>query len=101
MIDIHQETLISLGTASQLLPHHPSPATLWRWYTRGVNGVRLETAKIGKRRYTSREALQRFVTETTEAADSDRPPELTAYPALPNERSAAKERRLRQRGLLL
>lgn len=97
MIDIHDETLISLSKASQLLPYKPSPATLWRWFTRGVNGVRLETAKIGKRRYTSREALQRFVTATTEA---ERPePEITPGSGT-QERDGAKKRRLQQQRLL-
>jgi hypothetical protein len=38
-----------------------SPATCWRWALRGVRGRRLETFLIGGRRYTSREAVDRFL----------------------------------------
>jgi hypothetical protein len=34
---------------------------MWRWALRGVDGVKLESFKIGGRRYTTAEALDRFV----------------------------------------
>jgi hypothetical protein len=48
-------------------------STLWRWSLRGVKGIRLETVMIGGIRYTSREALERFVARTTAAADGTTP----------------------------
>jgi len=66
MIDIATETVLALTEAAAVLPplrgrKRPSYSTLWRWATKGINGVRLETVKIGGTSFTSREALQRFV----------------------------------------
>ncbi len=66
-IDIHSEHLISLSEAARLLPGKPSPATIWRWYSKGVKGVRLTTIVCGGRRVTSKEALQKFCDRLTEA----------------------------------
>ena len=44
-----------------------SAATVGRWFGKGVRGVRLESIVVGGRRYTTREALQRFVDATTAA----------------------------------
>lgn len=43
--------------------------TLWRWMTHGANGIKLESFMIGGRRYTTREALSRFVEASTQAAN--------------------------------
>ena len=70
MIDIDNEDLIRVPTeATKYIPGRPNPATVWRWYKRGVRGVRLETAVVGGRRYTSRQAIQRFIDRCTAAAD--------------------------------
>jgi hypothetical protein len=61
MISIFSESLVRLSAAGRHLPGNPSLPTLWRWHSRGVRGVRLETVALGGRRYTSREALERFV----------------------------------------
>jgi hypothetical protein len=61
MIDPEVETPLLLSQAVKALPTRPHVSTVWGWATHGINGVRLETAKIGGRRYTSREALARFV----------------------------------------
>ena len=37
-----------------------SPATLWRWSSHGVRGVKSEVVKIGGTTCTSLEALRRF-----------------------------------------
>lgn len=57
MID---EELMTLAQAAKKLPHGPHVATLYRWMSRGVRGVRLRTCLIGGRRYTSQEALDEF-----------------------------------------
>lgn len=46
-------------------------STVWRWAQRGVKGVRLETFCVGGRRYTTREAWDRFVARTTEIATGE------------------------------
>ena len=48
-----------------------NPTTVWRWATRGVRGVKLETMNIGARRFTSREAFERFVAATTAVANGE------------------------------
>ncbi len=42
----------------------PNISTLHRWATRGVRGVRLETVAVGHVRYTSVEAVRRFLNAT-------------------------------------
>lgn len=49
----------------------PHLATIWRWVQRGCRGVKLETVLVGGRRFTSRQAIQNFVLETTAAADGN------------------------------
>ena len=45
-----------------------NPSTVWRWAQRGVRGCVLETFSIGGRRFTTEEAFERFVAETTAVA---------------------------------
>lgn len=69
MIDIQTETIVPVCKIPSHAPGRPHIATCWRWINRGVRGVKLETVLIGGRRFTSLEALQRFVERTTAAAD--------------------------------
>ncbi len=69
MIDIQSESLLRVPTeASKVIPGRPNVSTIWRWFTRGIKGVKLETVLVGGRRYTSHEAIARFVEQTTAAA---------------------------------
>jgi hypothetical protein len=71
MIDIETETIVPLN-GKDTFPHgKPSLTTTWRWHTKGINGVRLEIARIGGRLCTSREAVARFVQGTTAAASGE------------------------------
>ena len=64
-----RETLVFLTHASNIIHGNPSTQTLWRWASsRGYQGIRLETCKIGGRRVTSHEAIARF-NERVNAAD--------------------------------
>jgi hypothetical protein len=36
-------------------------ATVWRWTLNGTKGVRLESFKVGGRKFTTSEAFERFV----------------------------------------
>jgi hypothetical protein len=59
------EQTIPFAEAARRLPRlragRPvSPATLWRWASRGLRGVRLETVRVGGTTCTSVEALRRF-----------------------------------------
>lgn len=71
MIDALSENLVRVPTeATRLFPGRPHASTIWRWYKRGVKGIRLEIVRIGGRPYTSREAIQRFIERTTAAAEA-------------------------------
>jgi hypothetical protein len=75
MIDVHTEDLFPLSKGPPGLKKPPSPATLWRWALRGIRGHRLETVSIGGRRYSSREAFDRFVRSLNETQVADQPSE--------------------------
>lgn len=86
---IDGKKLLTLTEAFRPLPSPPSPATIWRWRTRGSNGAKLDCVRIGKRWYTSHEAVARFV------AAQNRPTPTSAL-----ERAPETELRLRDAGLL-
>jgi hypothetical protein len=68
MIDLTKcdpKDLLTMRRAAELMPRlrkdRPvTAATVWRWATYGLQGVRLETIVIGGVRCTSRAALQEF-----------------------------------------
>ena len=70
---LHSEELADLTTARRtLIPRKRegktlAPSTLWRWISKGIDGVRLEVVYIGATPHTSREALQRFFDAVTAA----------------------------------
>jgi len=85
-INVLTEQTITLSQAARLLPRlrgdrtvHVS--TLYRWIKRGIRGVRLEAAKIGRTSVTSREAIQRFVDRITAAPSAAEP-----APPMPDDR---------------
>lgn len=100
-IDIEFETLITLSEASRRLPNHPSVTTLWRWWQRGVKGHKLETAQIGGKRYTSVEALQRFVDRLSASEEAPAKPALSQKQAERQRKSRLKnaEQRLAAAGI--
>ena len=55
------ETLVSLTAACKCFPVKCSRPALERWARRGSRGAILETILICGKRYTSREAIDRFV----------------------------------------
>jgi hypothetical protein len=65
MIDVTNEELITFSEARDAFPggRRPALATLHKWRLHGIRGVRLETAQIGGSRFTSREAIVRFLKE--------------------------------------
>lgn len=62
-IDPTNEQLIPFTQAREAFPggKRLSLASLHRWRLNGVRGTRLETILIGGSRYTSAEAIQRFI----------------------------------------
>jgi hypothetical protein len=79
-IDVQTETIISFADARSAFPgidRRISLATLHRWRLNGVRGVKLETVLIGGLRYTSREAIDRFI-QAQNADDAPATPVITA-----------------------
>ena len=107
MIDIAEETILSLGEATRAVPaiegKHPNASTIFRWTRDGVRGVRLDSIRLGRRLCTSREALQRFVVALNDApAPQNRPRTATGTrTAAQRERDVtAAKKRLADRGLV-
>lgn len=73
MIDTAREHIVLLNKVPQEVANRPHVSTCWRWWRHGIRGVKLETVVIGGRRYTSREALQRFFQELNQ-------PQAAAHP---------------------
>lgn len=78
-----------LSDVAKSLPNRPSASTVWRWVTKGVRGIRLESTRLGGFNYVSDEALQTFLNAINEP--SIQPPAKTA-PRSARERNASKRR---------
>ena len=65
------EDLVMLSNAHKLIPAHDgkeiSRSTLWRWALKGRRGVKLECIIIGSRRFTTAQAITRFIEAINEA----------------------------------
>lgn len=92
MIDIRSEKLIRLVDVPGLpwLPTRRGGATLarstvWRWATKGINGVTLETVAIGRALCTTEAALMRFLERLAM-------PAATSTTSTPSQRRKAIER---------
>lgn len=66
MIDTRNEQLRLLTKASADIPGRPHVSTLIRWALRWVKGIRLDTVLVGGRRFTSIEAIERFLARLNE-----------------------------------
>ncbi len=78
MIDLCSETLIPIREAPRHLPKRLNGKRIhisacYRWISRGVRGVRLDSIKIGGSTYTSIEALQRFANRLSGSGNASRP----------------------------
>ena len=65
--DLLDEDIIRLSHVPNELPGEITASTVWRWATRGVGGIRLETVKVGGRKLTSRQAIGRFIDATSQS----------------------------------
>lgn len=61
MIDPATEELIPFQQAGRRIPGNPSVCALHRWRLSGVRGAKLESLLCGGKRFTSAEAIQRFI----------------------------------------
>lgn len=69
---ILDEQRLSLAAAAKRVGVHVS--TVWRWALRGCRGHKLETQAVGWQRFTSVEALKRFVDRINEGASTSPKP---------------------------
>lgn len=61
MIDLKSEQLVHLTQAREYIPGQPHSGTIRRWFREGLRGITLETVMVGGRRFTSQEAISRFI----------------------------------------
>lgn len=101
-IDIENEALLTLGQACRILPSKPSPATLWRWRTRGVlirdKRFKLECVRVGRKWYTTASAFADFLQRQTNATIPEEHSGTENHEA--GTEPAALDFRLRNAGLL-
>lgn len=55
------------GWLERRFGRRPNAASIWRWATKGIKGVRLATISLGRFRYTTENALERFIAESSRA----------------------------------
>jgi len=99
MIDIDNEELLTLREVASLFPSartkgQLTPATVYRWASRGIEGVVLETVRVGGVRMSSREAVKRFIDRRSGTPASER-----SEPARTAERESRTNTILESRGL--
>ena len=71
MIDIGIENLLPIRAAHKHIPGRPNLATIYRWFQRGARGIKLDTVVVGHKRFTSVEAISRFIAATTKLANGE------------------------------
>ena len=95
-INLDTDDLIPVGQlAEQRLGKRPSPATLWRWKLKGVNGAKLAVVKSDGCWMTTRAAFADFLRQQTANCSP-----AVIDSAAPVERSAAMQKKLAAAGLL-
>jgi len=70
-IELETQDLLSITQAASRIPGRPHVATVHRWVHSGLQGVRLDSWKVGGKRFTSIEAIERFIAATTALSNGD------------------------------
>ena len=78
MIDLSTEALVPWQQVAKHVPGQPHISTLHRWRLKGIKGRRLETLSIGGRRFSSLQAISRFITALNAADAPSATPSFTA-----------------------
>ena len=95
MIDHEVEDLIPFETCGLLIPGRPSRCTLYRWAFKGINSVKLESLVVGHKRFTSKEAIGRFIA----AMNADQAPAPSITKSQRARQAATADRLLAAAGL--
>ena len=94
------DSLITLSAATRLpwMPRRDGRplhvATLYRWASRGVNGIKLSTVMVGRTRCTTEQELSDFFKALTEADMSKLAPVLRPASSREREQAAVKARQI-------
>jgi hypothetical protein len=98
MPNLLDEDLVPFAPGIRSLPGRPHISTGYRFITRGCRGVTLESVVVGGRRFTSHQALRRFVASVTAAANA-RPSKRSAGVVVDASLAERIERKLDDAGL--
>lgn len=87
-IDFDHEELVAIADSVSLFPPaaRPSIPTIWRWCLEG----KLGSVKVGNRRYTTRDAVSRFIRDCTAGGGRHAPTDATMTPTAAAERAGAE-----------
>ncbi|MDZ4684032.1 MAG: DUF1580 domain-containing protein [Planctomycetaceae bacterium] len=66
---------IPLTKAADFVPGRPHSATIWRWATKGVRGVKLASWVSGGKRVTTLAAIEEFLRRLNAGAESPDSPD--------------------------
>lgn len=77
MLDLSHETAIPVNRSPAHFPVRPHLSSVWRWSLNGVRGIKLETFVVGCQRFTTKEAIARFISATTARANGEPTPVRT------------------------
>lgn len=76
---LQNEQILTFAEAAKTLPplngRRVHTSTIWRWARKGVQGIHLETRRLGGRFVTSAEALERFTAALAELPPDSRKPQ--------------------------
>ncbi len=81
---------LTFAQAVLLVPGEPSPATAWRWSTKGVGGKRLRSLRVGGKVFTTAAWVAEFL-----AACSEPVPVVDPDPVATRRRPSDKARQRR------
>lgn len=73
MVDLDNKTLIAFAQVARMFPGKISPNTVARRALHGTNGVLLDSIEAGRRRFTSKEAVHRYIYHQSERPDRREP----------------------------
>lgn len=65
------ETLVPIQKAGQSFPYPVGRKAVERYFRHGIRGIFLETVLIGNRRFSSLEAIRRFLYATNKNSDAE------------------------------
>lgn len=92
MHNLLSETRISLAKLAQRENVHV--ITVWRWFSKGVAGVKLEGFSVGQRRFSTEQAFSRWVEAVTAAKNGQ-----YVIPSRTNRKREADKRRAHKRNV--